>query len=66
MRAFVDFLVERFNTDADFMESLCPVLCNARDAAREATEALEAAQRAVRQDEQAVSVAATAGEDEAR
>ena len=66
VRAFVDFLVERFNTDADFMESLCPVLCNARDAAREATEALEAAQRAVRQDEQAVSVAATAGEDEAR
>ena len=48
VRAFVDFLVERLNFDADYMELLCPVLCNAREAAHEATAALAAAERASR------------------
>jgi DNA-binding transcriptional LysR family regulator len=45
VRAFVDFLLERFSLDADYMEELCPVLCNARSAAHEASAALEAARK---------------------
>lgn len=46
VRAFVDFLVDRFNVDADYMEALCPTICSARDAARETSAVLEAARTA--------------------
>jgi DNA-binding transcriptional LysR family regulator len=51
VRAFVDFLVDRFNVDADYMEAVCPTICNARDAAREASAVLEAARTATLADE---------------
>jgi DNA-binding transcriptional LysR family regulator len=60
VRAFVDFLVDRFNVDADYMESLCPVLCNAREAAHEATAALAAAERASRAGAMAAAAATAA------
>lgn len=47
VRAFVDFLVERFNMDVDYMQEMCPVICAARDAAREVHAGLEAAKERV-------------------
>jgi DNA-binding transcriptional LysR family regulator len=40
VRAFVDFLVERLNFDADYMQELCPNRRRIEDASREASEAL--------------------------
>lgn len=41
IRAFVDFLLERFSLDADYMQMLCPDMCARR--ARKAAEDAEAA-----------------------
>jgi hypothetical protein len=58
VRAFVDFLVERLNLDADYMESLCPNRAYKDKSRAEASVAEELARVAREHDrEEAVEVA---------
>jgi hypothetical protein len=52
VRAFVDFLVERLNFDADYMQVLCPDRQRYERASREAAEAATATQQMLRRQQE--------------